>query len=140
MPAIRFQQNLGSESAVFSAASTGDKAVFTPGMLPFVIRSVAVTLNASPGDAGVIKFDKRPTAGSDSGRGDGDVAVLNLATTHSAGQVIYKDGLSVRIDPGEQVVAQVTDASAGVTAATVHMLIEYIQENPANDANMVATT
>jgi hypothetical protein len=126
--------------ASLDLTSTGDKAEFNFGYVPHIIRAAAVILNAAPGDAGVVKFDKRVTYESDTGRGDGDVAVINMLTTHSAGQVIYKNNLAVEIKPGEQVVAEVTDASASVTAATVVLFVEPAWETPANRTIMVETT
>lgn len=126
--------------ASLDLTSTGDKAEFNFGYVPHIVRAVAVILNAQPGDAGVVKFDKRVTYESDTGRGDGDVAVINMLTTHSAGQVIYKNNLAVEIKPGEQVVAEVTDASASVTAATVVLFVEPAWETPANRTIMVETT
>lgn len=127
-------------SAEFTAATTGDKAEFTFGFVPHVIRGVAILLNAVPGDAGIVKFDKRPTYESDTGRGDGDVAVINLATTHAAGNVVFKDKLAVEIKAGEQVVVEVTDASAAVTVARAVLFVEPKWETRANRAIMKATT
>lgn len=139
---IRFQSDVSRLLVAdgVTLATTGNKAFFTAIVRPFKIRAVAVAINAAPGDAGVLKFDKRPTVGSDTGRGDGDVAVLNLLTTHAAGNVIYKEGLDVLINPGQQVVAEMTDASAAVTAAVISMLVEEAHERPANLTNMKATT
>lgn len=119
--------------------STGDKARWAPGLVPVTIRQVAVLLNAAPGDAGVLKVDKRPTYGSDTSRGDGDVTTINLATSHAAGKVVYKSGLNVTINPGQEIVFEMTDASASVNGAQISMLIEPSYEQPANLTAMVAT-
>lgn len=136
----KYEVNLNNAAAVLDLTSTGDKARWNPGFVPHIVRAVVVALNAVPGDAGVVKFDKRVTFASDTGRGDGDVAVVNLLTTHLAGDVIYKDQLNVRIDPGQEVVVEVTDASAAVTGARVSLWVEPIFEHPDNDTNLKATT
>lgn len=120
--------------------STGDKARWAPGLCPMVVRQVSVLVNAAPGDAGVVKFDKRPTYGSDTSRGDGDVAVVNLATSHAAGKCVYKKNLNVTINPGQEVVAEVTDASASVNGAQITLLVEPAYEEPGNVSAMVAST
>lgn len=127
-------------TGVLDLTTTGDKARWSPGFRPYVIRGVAVMLNAAPGDAGVVKFDKRITFGSDTGRGDGDVAVVNLATAHPAGESIYKGNLNVEIKPGEEVVMEVTDASASVNGARAVLFLEARPEAPANLAGMTAST
>lgn len=125
---------------VVDLTTTGDKARWAPGVRPYVVRGVAVILNAVPGDAGVIKFDKRITYGSDTGRGDGDVAVVNLATTHAAGEAIVKMGLNVEIQPGQEIVVEATDASASVSAARVVLFLEPRPEQPANVAGITLST
>jgi len=126
------------------ATTTGDKANI---LVPFkceVIRAF-VLLNAAPGDAGVVKFDKRPTYASDTGRGDGDVGVINLLTTHTAGKFIYKEipvagtGHVILVE-GDEVIVEVTDASAAVTEARAGLLVREVPEVPGNNSDMVATT
>lgn len=131
---------LTTGTAVLDLTTTGDKARWNPGIRPMVIRAIAIHLNAAPGDAGVVKFDKRPTFASDTGRGDGDVAVINLATTHAAGAVVYKKGLNVEIAADEEVVMEVTDASAAVSGAKCTLFVEPRPEEPANNTTLVATT
>jgi hypothetical protein len=119
--------------------STGDKARWGPGYVPHLVKAITITLDAVPGDAGVVKGDKRPTFGSNTGRGDGDVFIVNLATTHLAGDVIYK-ALNVLLKPGEEVVVEVTDASASVVAAKIALLVEPSWEEAVNNTKMVKTT
>ncbi|WP_028316699.1 hypothetical protein [Desulfatibacillum aliphaticivorans] len=90
----------------------------------------------------VVKFDKRPTAGSDSGRGDGDLGVLNLSTT-SAGKVMYDHaGRGTRLEAGEEIVVQLTTMADGTGAAghgRPYVKVRRSDEMPANMANMVET-
>lgn len=115
-------------------------AVYAPGTQPVYVRGVAAVIANDIAATGVVKFDKRPTAGSDSGRGDGDVAVLNLTTAHTGGKVVYKLGLNVLIMPGQEVVAEVTDATGASDAARLILLLEPDPEVPANIPAMVLST
>src|SRR2546428_3188243 len=105
--------------------STGDKFLWEPGYVPHYIRAVmAVITTATVGTAAVVDFDKRITAGSDTGRvSSGGVARLNIPAK-SAGTVIYKDGLNSLITPGQQVVFKVTTAVGTCGKAAVLMLFE----------------
>lgn len=89
----------------------------------------------------VVKFDKRPTAGSDGSRGDGDVAVLNLSTT-AAGKVIYDlDAIGDVLEPGEEVVVELTTQAVGSAAGHLRpfLLVEYLPETLANLSDMTET-
>ena len=57
-----------------------------------VVRAQAVVTETCAGGTTtpIVKFDKRPTAGSDTGRGDGDIANLVLGTT-AQGKVLYDE-------------------------------------------------
>jgi len=117
-------------------ATTGDKLFIDVPFKCYVYRA-CVLLNAAPGDAGIVKFDKRPTYASDTGRGDGDVEVVNLKTSMVAGDVAFSDAsANVALEPGEQVVVEVTDASAAVTLARAWLLVREVPETPANMTNM----
>ena len=128
----QYEVQLGNGTTVLDLTTIGDKARWSPGFVPHIIRAVVVAVNAAPGDAGVVKFDKRPTYSSDTNRGDGDIAVVNLATTHAQGNMVYKKALNVTINPGQEVVVEVTDASASVNGARVSLLVEPAPEEPAN--------
>ncbi len=94
-----------------------------------------------------MKFDLRPTTGSDTSRTDGTVATINLATTHtfSAGSVqpviYHRPTTPIIVKPGQEVVAEVTDASASVTAASITLWVEPVYSTPGVDNTaMIATT
>lgn len=136
---------LSSPTLALSAAglvftSTGDKATFA---IPFkcqVVR-VSVCVNAIPGDAGIVTFDRRITAGSDTGRVDAYAGTLNMLTSHTAGKVIYKDPTaSLVLQEGDEIVVEVTDASAAVTLAHAVVLIREMPEQAGNNADMILTT
>jgi len=148
----RYEVNMTSGTAVLDVTSTGDKAIWGPVCVPHYVRMVAVTLNATPGDAGVIKGDLRLTRGSDTNRTDGTVFTINLATTHtvtagSVSKVIYHYIANPPlIYPGQEVVVEVTDASAADSAVKMSFWVEAVYEDPDNivgqstTSTMVATT
>lgn len=137
--------NLATEtvvSAQIALNSTGDKATFTFARPVDIVRwGIIADALIDVGVTMVVKLDHRPTAGSDTNRTDGipdgtttknittgttdiaqgKVAVVNLATPFS-------------VDPGEQVVAQVTDAAD--TAGTGIVFIEYIPKPFAGDTTL----
>ncbi len=142
----RYEVRLTSGTATLDFTSTGDKAIWGPNFVSHVVRAVAIALNATPGDAGVIKGDLRPSRGSDTSRTDGTVFTINLATGHTfvagtTGPVIYHVPTSpVTVTPGQEVVVEVTDASASVNAATVTFWVEAVYDRPGNQTGMTATT
>ena len=120
--------------------TTGDKVHCYITQKCVVVR-LGILLNAAPGDAGIVVFDKRPTYASDTNRGNADVGTINLATSHAAGNIVYKDlTTQVELVPGDEVVAEVTDASASVTEARVFMIVREVPEVPANLSDMKAST
>lgn len=125
-------------AAATSIASTGDKFTFTPTKPVDVVRwgfiaDVAVT--GSP----VIAMDKRPTAGSDTGRVDGATAsgVDTAGGSISPGAISQGKGVYhnlsglLSVNPGEQLVAQVTTAAG---AGTGTFFVEYYERSFVGDA------
>lgn len=117
--------------------TTGDKADWVPGLVPYIIRGVAVMYETEPTGSLVLKLDKIDGAGT---RGDGDVAVVTGAAADDIRDVLYKLNLSVKVIPGERVVAEVTTASAGASSCNVVLLIEPAWEIPANNSKMNASS
>jgi hypothetical protein len=98
--------------------------------------------NAGATTPGVVKYDKRPTAGSDTARGDGDIAEFKLLTT-AAGKFLYDEvGVGITLEPGQEVVVQLVTQPVGSPAGHVRpsLLVEYMPETKANLANLVVTT
>ncbi len=94
------------------------------------------------GTTPVVKYDKRPTAGDDTSRGDGDIAHLILATT-AAGKVMYdRVAKGTVLEPGEEVVVQLVTAATG-SPKTGHikpfLLVKQIPEVLGNLSDMVET-
>jgi hypothetical protein len=124
-----------------SVASAADIGTWAPGYMPHIIRAVAMIFDVSANATGVTKVDKRPTAGSDTGRGDGDIAILNYTTAVGAqGLVVYKDGLDIELLPGEEAVFEVTDATPTAGSAHLILYVEPRWEYPSNISDMSATT
>jgi len=85
---------------------------------------------------------KRPTAGSDTNRGDGDIAEFNLGTT-AAGKMLYDEvAVGTELNPGEEVVVELATQPVGGAAGHCRpvLLVEYLPETKTNMTNMVATT
>lgn len=130
------------------AGNTGDKGVFTiPFKCSIIMAGCVVTEDCSgAASTPVVKFDKRPTAGSDVDRGDGDIAEINLSTT-AAGKVMYdRVAEGTNLVPGEEVVVELTTAAvkdevstAGTGEIRPFLYVEYLPEVTANLTNMVAT-
>lgn len=106
------------EASASSLASTADIATFTFGTPIEVYEfGVVITTALTASDNLIIAADKRVTAGSDTGRGSGDVGTLTIAAADSGGvdegdTIICRPTSPVVILPGEQVVIEVTNACA----------------------------
>jgi len=118
--------------------STGDKLFWSPGLTPWVVRGWAavITTAIQAADQAIVSLDRRPTAGSDTGRVNDMVGSLTIPGGTVAGKAYYKDGFQAKIVPGEEAVVEVTDASAA-GAATFILFLEPSWDEPANNANMV---
>ena len=126
------------------AQAGGDFAVFViPDKLELIRVQALVTENcAGATTTPIVKFDIRPVAGSDAGRGDGDGGTLKLATT-TAGHVVYDDAKEGAIlYPGQEVVVELAQAASG-TGASGHfrpaLVCKSVPELPVNMANMTRT-
>jgi hypothetical protein len=126
---------VGSQFDVNSAA---DKYTFT---IPFKcdVKRIFLVIEGTDTGGATVKFDKRPTAGSDTDRGDGDVGTITIPGSNCQGKMYYEDPSTVvTLDEGDQVVVQVT--AEGVSALNVvpGMLLMHVPEVPANNSAMVA--
>ncbi len=120
-------------SAQVAMASTGDKMTFTPGCPVNIVRwGVIADALIDVGAGFTIKADWRPTAGSDSSRSDGTCGDITVTSDINQGQGAYTEecatpdaGLPAMflVDPGEQIVFEVTDAAD--TSGTGMIFVEY---------------
>lgn len=126
-------------SAQFDINSAADKATFSFAFPARIERIALICQSADTGGA-TVKFDKRPLAGSDSGRGDGDIGVLTVPASSLAGKVLYKKLSGIDVTAGDEVVVEVTAESAAANSFAV-AVIEYqrITENPVNLDDAVAS-
>lgn len=139
--------------AGFDVSTTGDKAFYTPGQPVDIVRWGVIADDLVDVGAGMtIKADHRPTVGSDTDRTDGTVGDITVTADIAAGKGAYTESFSgsdgstttinstgvggqkreeagqygFEVDPGEQVVFQVTDAAD--TAGKVYIFIEVIEK------------
>jgi hypothetical protein len=115
-------------------------------VIPFActveLAALVVTETCAGTTPGVVKMDKRPTAGSDTDRGDGDIATFNMGTT-AAGKMLYDlVAVDTDLEPGDEVVVQIS--TAPLTGPAGHfepvLIVKVRDEIKANLADMVATT
>lgn len=89
----------------------------------------------------VVDFDKRPTAGSDTGRGSADIGHLVLSTT-AAGKVMFDEVANGTVlYPGEEVVVQLATAAVGTPTGHFYpvLIVKPIPEETVNLSDMVET-
>jgi hypothetical protein len=139
----------GAAGAAQALTSAADIHIWT---IPFRCRpiraGVSLTTTVSSSVSVVVKFDRRPTAGSDSSRGDGDVGALTIPTTAAAGKAYYENTDYVStgtagawvatLDEGEQVVVQVVTPSDSAGNGVPWLLVEIDPEQPGNNTAMVS--
>jgi hypothetical protein len=137
-------QLIGTASAAGLALTqaAGDLAVFTA---PFPCDVLYAGLCVTTACAGatttpIVKMDKRPTAGSDTSRGDGDVGVFELGTAAAGKFLYFMPTTRVHLEPGEEVVMQLTQIAAGTGAAGAvrpSLVVEHAAESWGNLDNAV---
>lgn len=73
------------QATISDLSSTGDKVTLTPVIAVEIVSFGFIVTTASVDAAGglVMKCDKRVTAGSDTGRGDGDLGTLTLTSAQA---------------------------------------------------------
>ena len=129
------------ESPQVDVTSPGDKVVFTKSFPINIIRwGIIADVLIDVGTGLTIKMDHRPIAGSDTGRTNGtpSTAVNLVRTTDIAqGKGVYVELTEAfEVDPGEEVVFQVTDAAD--TAGTGVLFVEYDRLPFQNDSGLAA--
>jgi len=127
------------EASASNMTSTADVATFTPSTEVEVYEfGVVITTDLTASDNLIIAADLRTVAGSDTGRGNGDVGTLTIAAGSSggidAGDVIMcRPSAPVAVSPGEEVVIEVTNA---VAAGAGYCFVNY-RALPAPDGSNV---
>jgi hypothetical protein len=135
----------GTESAAGLALTqaAGDLAVFTVPFKCVLLYSALCVTTACAGltTTPIVKLDKRPTAGSDTGRGDGDAGVFTLGTMAQGKFVYFMPTSRVELEPGQEVVMQLTQIAAGTGAAGACrpvLVVEHAAETWGNLDSAVA--
>ena len=105
-------------------STTGDKATFTPATPVRVLRvGVIGTATYTHGSGAIIKVDKNLSNGAGAyTRGDGDGGVLTVPAAFVNGKMVYTNVPPYELDPGDQLIFEVTQAS---TAGSVAYTVEY---------------
>jgi hypothetical protein len=122
-------------SATGNGEATGIEARHAVGLVPLILRRVSVILEqeAATGTSAVITIQRRPIAGVAANQVTIDTITVPAA---AAGQIYYVDGLDTKINPGEDVVADVTTAMG--TQLTAGFVFEFDPswDMPGNFTNM----
>lgn len=119
-----------------SLAAAADIGAWVPGLQPIEVRGVAVVVSTTATTtAPVVDFYRRPTVGSDTNR----VLIKRLNPVLAqwlAGNVIYADVEGTHINPGEDLIAEVSTAAA---AGNGHVCVMFQTrwQNPANNTRMI---
>jgi hypothetical protein len=116
-----------------------NKGQWAPGLLPIVVRGIAavVTTATTAADPAILSFDKRITAGSDTGKVVGGIGTLTIPGGTPQGKTVYKL-VNASLNFGEEVVVALSDAAV---AGAAHVLLwaEPHWELPANGVNCIAS-
>lgn len=132
---ISTSQNLNSTADIFTFSPSFPVDIFEFGVI--------LTTGLTASDNLIIKADVRPTAGSDTDRGDGDAGTLTIAAGDSAAAgtgdiVISRPASPARVVPGQQVVLEVTNANtAGVGLPFINFREAY--KSDASTVNAVVS-
>ena len=101
------------------------------------LRQIQAHVLGTEATALVVKADKRPTAGSDTGRGDGDLGSITFGASNLQGKVLTDTPTSrLTLDRGEEMVLQVTTASTCDKAVAFEVLVERIAEVDGNNSDI----
>lgn len=121
------------------ALTAGDKVFWSP-PLPIIIRQfvMIVTVATTGGDPATVALEKRITAGSDTGRVTAGVPTVIIPGGSPQARGVYKSSLNFLVNPGEEIVGRVVDATA---AGSAHWLVMYelSPQVPGVFTNMVAS-
>ena len=145
---IANESRMSSEHVALAAADVltalGDAGIIFDIVSPITVLRVGevITTAVVSNVTAQVAFDRRIVTSGDVGRVaalDGTNGVLLIPTGTAIGKVVFKD-VRVDLDPGDQIVPEVTVAAAGPGAAGAgRYFYEYIErhETPANCADMV---
>lgn len=131
--------------------STGDKFVIPVPPGKWMVDRSWITIEGASAHAtaGIVKFDVRITAGSDTGRTDGTAGVLKkTASVAETGKMIYwlppsattgASGTKTYVQGGYQIVIEVTTAQGEALAFSGGVALRELPEAATNVATMALT-
>lgn len=111
------------EGAQFDVNTAADKIIFSVADNIEVIE-VGLVIEGTDAGGATVKFDRRVLAGSDTGRGDGDLGEITIPASNQQGKVLHQKIDPVVLDEGDQIVVEVTAES--VTALNVVPFYKYV--------------
>ncbi len=131
-------------SAQVSMTSLADVYTLTPGKPINIVRwGIIADALIDVGAGLTVKADHRIDAGTDTGRTDGTVGDITVTADILQGDGVYTEDVSgaadktpFEVDPGEEVVFEVTDIAD--TAGTGMIFVEYEELPFVGDANATA--
>ena len=120
--------------------STGDKATLSfPESANIVEIGVVIATVTAPTGTPVVAFDRRITAGSDTGRVDAGIGSITKAVASlTAGKILRKQ-VSVEVSAGDQVVVEVTTAAGGAALTAIPYVVYYLSGSGAVEGDYVAS-
>ena len=132
---------LQNDSTSLDMNSTGDKCSFLVAR-PIKVKSVGLCMLSTDAGGATVKFDRRVTAGSDSGRVSGSVGIITVPASDSQGKILYEDeaaSADLILDAGDEIVVNVTAENVSANAF-FKPFVEYymLSEARANDADASA--
>ena len=118
--------------------STGVKGnKWTPGIIPYVVRGFAMTNTSGLTDLSALVVNLENTVLT--GPTTNVLATLKGTTAAGSGTVIFKKGLNVQINPGEELSINVTTAATVAATMQFTVLMEPKWETDENITVMKAT-
>lgn len=120
-----------------SLAATGDMSTILIAT-PMTIIQLALVISVAP-TAGslVVAFDRRITAGSDTGRVNAALGSLSKGYASLTIGVVLKKDVSVTLDKGDQIVPEITTATTAGTG--IPFALGYVAGEGANVYSSAAT-
>jgi hypothetical protein len=132
---LREHMFIGAE---FDLDTTGDKIVFS---LPekFQVSRLGLVVTGADTGGGVVKFDRRVLAGSDSGRGDGDVGAITISAANNQGKILYEiPATAMILNAGDQIVVEATTDTGTGCNLVPFVKGFWISEHPASNTEFSA--
>lgn len=114
--------------------ATDSTYLLTPGYQPITLRAVAAVITTTLAVAAItITITKRILVGSDAGAVA--VGTLTIPSLTAAGKVVFKDGMEVKVMPGEELKFLV--GGTGTGNGDIIATVEPSWEVPGNVAAMI---